>query len=784
MDKIADIEAAVLNGKQHLNLIFSEISNQKLSKSGEFTSGDCPKCNKKGKLQISMSRPFVHCYSSSCELSTAVNWQTYSGRDFESLYRELASAVGIEWASSPEAKKRHEQRKGRAAVIEAAFERCRLGWSGSEAERYALGRGYSREDCQNMRLGAYPGAAVLKEHLFFQGYTEQEIASAGVVAKRWESWPLLMLWRDKAGMAVAFQGRTLSADKQPKYLYSEGMPKDKMLYGYEQSRRKDTLTLLESPLAASYLNSLDIKAAGGFVALGGTNLSREQLEMIKAAKAKRLYLALDMDKAGQKDTAKLIEQLSGVRKIEELFIVGWHEAESGSGFDDYAMANGETAVSQAISDAGRLGSWLAYYDLAYYDTSEPGEELSDTEQEQLFSVSKSRYLRLQEGADRVNLREYGEMITARLGWSFEEWYSRVEVSIKEKEQLKKQALAERMSKEAAELIGMGDTAGGASLLRKAGEALRQQEPAKIPEPKLFTDLLSEIKERPEALELGYEASHGLVNIPVGAYSVISAKSGHGKTTFMLNLLSNWLDRPEYSGKNFYFYGYEETEQDTMIKLLMLWSGEKIADQNFMAFESYLKQWPEPVTKRPEIEKAITKYKRLTEGGRLILSAERLSAPELADTIQLLGKSGKTGAVIVDYIQLIPLGETKNSRQLELQEVTQHLRSASSEAGIAVLTGAQLNKKGDMREAMDILQEAALVMKLENKSFKAAAEGEQGIKLPAAEYQALSIKIEKQRKGRANQSFSLELKGATGKISDLKGIGNDKKEQPAQGGMSL
>ena len=87
----------------------------------------------------------------------------------------------------------------------------------------------------------------------------------------------------------------------PKYKNSPGFPKDSVLYGYDSCKHDDLLIVVESPLSALYLRSLEIE---NVVATFGTSVSDAQINLMKEFDS--VYLWLDDDKAGKKRTLQIL----------------------------------------------------------------------------------------------------------------------------------------------------------------------------------------------------------------------------------------------------------------------------------------------------------------------------------------------------------------------------------------------------------------------------------------------------------------------------------------------
>src|SRR5262245_41163516 len=118
------------------------------------------------------------------------------GEPFVSAVKELAARAGID-ASPIE---QHRPRDRTAELLEQFVELTRVelrGSSGAAARAYLERRGFAVEAINRTGLGVVPGEQATKKALEATGFTELEIAQAGVVADG--RWPgrLCGAWRDE-----------------------------------------------------------------------------------------------------------------------------------------------------------------------------------------------------------------------------------------------------------------------------------------------------------------------------------------------------------------------------------------------------------------------------------------------------------------------------------------------------------------------------------------------------------------------------------------------------------
>jgi DNA primase len=188
------------------------------------------------------------------------------------------------------------------------------------AREYIAGRGITDETRKAFRLGYAPDSwDALSSHLKQRGATQQQIERSGLVVKKDAGgfydrfrgrliFPVL----DAQGRAVAFGGRTLEPDGEPKYLNSpetSAYTKGRHLYGLHQTRdeirRRKFAVLVEG-----YLDLIIPYQAGArnLVASLGTALTSEQAKLLGRF-ARKVVVNYDGDRAGVQAAKRAIETL-------------------------------------------------------------------------------------------------------------------------------------------------------------------------------------------------------------------------------------------------------------------------------------------------------------------------------------------------------------------------------------------------------------------------------------------------------------------------------------------
>ena len=278
----------------------------------------------------------------------------------------------------------------------------------------------------------------------------------------------------------------------------------------------------------------------------------------------------------------------------------------------------------------------------------------------------------------------------------------------------------------------------------------------LPQPYTFKDLLKDLTEVKEGLKTGFKSIDTLIEIPQAAITLIAGRPSHGKTITQLNLLLSMVQ--QYPELKFYFFSYEETRSQILLKILNILSRDMISEKHNLAnLEGYLRGGHKT---RETINEAAEYLQKLTESGRLVISDVPYHVDDLAAIIcKLRGKFGQSlGAVFIDYIQKIKIKSKHPTRQLELQKISEAILETAKSNNLPIILGAQLGRGtgkkevlrlDNLREAGDIENDSKLVIGIWNQS-KEDENSAQSRKVD------LELVILKNRNGPSNQSIFLEF----------------------------
>ena len=329
----------------------------------------CPFHKEKSpSFHVSPSRQMYHCFG--CHKSGDVFRfiQDYENVSFTEAAKRLAQRAGItlefdetpaqrdERATKDQLRDIHEQltRRWQQALTHDA--------AGQIAREYLAKRRVSPEAVTRFRLGYALDAWDDTVHWSrSKGWEPGLIEQAGLIVPRDPNdrnrgyydrfrGRLMFPICDEQGRVVAFSGRILAGDeKVAKYLNSPETPiftKSRVLYGLDKARR----AILDAGSAIICEGQLDLIAchmAGveNMVAPQGTALTSEHLRILRRY-TQEVILCFDSDNAGQKATARILDELVGSgMSIRVITVPAPHDP------DSFIQEHGGDAFRQLVAGA-------------------------------------------------------------------------------------------------------------------------------------------------------------------------------------------------------------------------------------------------------------------------------------------------------------------------------------------------------------------------------------------------------------------------------------------------
>ena len=350
--------------KHHADIVVVIQDYVSLKKTGATYKGLCPFHGEKTpSFHVYREKGFFHCFGCGVGGDVLKFLELHEKVGFQDAVKQLAQRFGItipEPEQSDEQRASSAEREGLLKVHEAAaawFRQQLLSPAGARIRQHIAGRGVGDPTSDALGLGfAPPEREGLKQALLQQGFSQALLVRAGLLVQRddgsaidrFRNRLMIPISRD-TGSVIAFGGRALEADQQPKYLNSPETPiysKSRTLYGLHLSKaaiRQGGFGVL----VEGYFDFAQVYQAGvqAVVASCGTALTPAQAQQLRRFTG-RVVLSFDPDAAGQGATAKSCEML-----VAEGFEVNVAILPAGEDPDTYVRKHGPQAYGDRLKQS-------------------------------------------------------------------------------------------------------------------------------------------------------------------------------------------------------------------------------------------------------------------------------------------------------------------------------------------------------------------------------------------------------------------------------------------------
>ncbi|MCW5704344.1 MAG: DNA primase [Bradyrhizobium sp.] len=345
----------------------------RLKKAGKEWKGLSPfQQEKTPSFTVNDQKGFYHDFSSGKHGNIFDFVMETEGVSFPEAVERLASMAGMALpAANPEAARHEQRRKTLHDVMELAakfFQDTLASRNGARARGYLADRALSPATQLQFRLGYAPAERfALKEYLGAQGIPVGDMVEAGLLIAGDDIPVPYDRFRDRVvfpitdlrGRVIAFGGRALEKDAQPKYLNSPETPlfhKGDNLYNHAPARQAAhngaALVVVEGYVDVIALVSAGFPAA---VAPLGTALTENQLALLWRI-ADEPILCFDGDRAGQKAAYRAADlALPHLKPGKSLRFALLPE---GQDPDDLVRSGGRGAVEDVLSAARPLADMI------------------------------------------------------------------------------------------------------------------------------------------------------------------------------------------------------------------------------------------------------------------------------------------------------------------------------------------------------------------------------------------------------------------------------------------
>ncbi len=323
--------------------------------------GLCPFHNEKTpSFHVNQERGGYHCFGCEAGGDGISFLMEHEGRTFPEAARMLAEENGIEIAEAEGSGEPGLANQILAAneVAQAEFRRALSSAEGSSAREYLETRGVDAESIEKFGIGFAPDRWDTVERALSRASIPATIGeTAGLIKSREKGNGHYDFFRgritfpihDVRGRIVAFGGRALGEDQQPKYLNTPETPvfhKRRALYGFphalEPIRRAARVIVCEG-----YFDRVALHRAGlgEGLATCGTALSSDHGKAIRR-RTREVVLLFDGDGAGQKAMERALETL-----LPEGLRVRAAALPQGEDPDSVLLSRGASVLEEIVSKA-------------------------------------------------------------------------------------------------------------------------------------------------------------------------------------------------------------------------------------------------------------------------------------------------------------------------------------------------------------------------------------------------------------------------------------------------
>jgi len=298
--------------RRRANIVDIVSPHTKLRKAGSRLVGLCPFHQERtGSFSVNPDKGLWYCFGCQAGGDVFKFVELIEKVPFQEAVEILARRLGLPPRTRQDAARSHARDRLLALHERAArlFHAGLKARSGQRALAYLKDRGVSDQSIDSFLLGYAPDSwdrllLAMQKH----GFSGKELAAAGLAVRR-DDGGFYDRFRDRAifpisdpsGRLIAFGGRALSDDQQPKYLNSPETPlfqKGHTLYAFDRARRA-MADAGRGLIVEGYLDVIACHEAGfaETVATMGTALTANHVEMLRR-RTERLLLAFDSDSAG------------------------------------------------------------------------------------------------------------------------------------------------------------------------------------------------------------------------------------------------------------------------------------------------------------------------------------------------------------------------------------------------------------------------------------------------------------------------------------------------------
>jgi DNA primase len=326
-----------------------------LKRAGTTYKGLCPfHSEKTPSFNVNPEKGFFHCFGCGVGGDVFKFLELHEKLGFQEAVKLLAAKFGIALPERSEGEDDAARRDSglREAMLKiheiaaAYFAEQLAGPAGARARQQLKDRDVSAQTIKDLGLGYAPQSRDgLKQRLLAQGFAEGVLLQSGLILRR-DSGEVVDRFRHRlmvpicrdTGSVIAFGGRSMDTDQNPKYLNSPETPiysKSRTLYGLNLTKA-GVRKLGYAVLVEGYFDFAQVfqSQAAPVVASCGTALTSQQAQLLRRFTTK-IVLSFDPDAAGQGAAVRSCELL-----VAEGFEVNVVVLDKGEDPDTFIRKNG------------------------------------------------------------------------------------------------------------------------------------------------------------------------------------------------------------------------------------------------------------------------------------------------------------------------------------------------------------------------------------------------------------------------------------------------------------
>jgi DNA primase len=664
------------------------------------------------RLMVYRDRPYwikVHGHGGVRFLDYVNGGQSPTGPDFPKAVKTLCEKSGVRFPEreyTPEELEKEAKRDRRRNALDAVMTYCQETlWSkrGTAARDYLVKeRGLTEAGIKTLEIGLYTSISDVSTYLHKTGV---DVTDTALLWPKLEGY-IIFPWADANGQPLTLYGRWPGKppEGRPKTiaLPGEGTKASPLYFDRTRQAHQKDLILVEGVLDAAILQDIGDSRV---MACVGAQLTGLQVGTLSRYRVSSVTICLDPDGGGERGTISCIESLQDAGIMAYVAPTLPDKMDP----DEFVIKHGLDAWKNHID---RKIHALRYQADALIRKHKTGTEWTDAGLESAIDEAISFDAGIVSPENLTDLDcFFWSVIKEATGANETAIEGRCMAAREKQKRERERRDCELLFRTGQELAREGETNKAKELLR---EYLRTEELQSrgMEEPSTFSvdRLDQETKKLPKGLSSGWDSLDKLnVKFNPGELTVFGARTGHCKTAVMVNLVRNFLTRPDPEAPVYHwrygaegkiiFYSHEEPEIRIYHRLLAIltaeygqgngWTANQvrdfIGDPNCKG-DSYL--WPPIEILQKAKDKLRSWEDRLTVVYRPSWNVADLAAHCLRET-----ERNPVGAVLVDYLQKIspPPGDYER-RDIQVTAVARRLQVLSVEISAPVISGAQINRE--------------------------------------------------------------------------------------------